>query len=85
MEFLNDEVESLNNEVERDSNEVKGRGVQAGFRIFCRFILQLHPNYDIKAFEALVTPKVMGQAINKMEEEVVTLEIAEPFEDLGNS
>lgn len=42
-----------------------------GFQIFCRLTLQLHPDFDIKAFEALVTPEVVGQAINEVKEEAV--------------
>lgn len=56
--------------------EARGKGFQAGFKIFHQLMLQLHPNFDIKAFKALVTPTVVDQAIAEVEKGVVALEAA---------
>lgn len=34
-------------------------------------MLQLHPNFDMRALETLVLPKVVGKAVNKVEKVVV--------------
>lgn len=71
--------------MERVSDEARGRGNQASFKIFCQLTLQLHPNFNIKALEAFVTPKVVGRAINEVEEKVASLKAVELVEDLGCS
>lgn len=61
-------MEFLRGEVEYATKEAKGRGVQASFKIFRQFTLQLHLDFNMKVLEALVTPVVVDRAIDKVEE-----------------
>lgn len=57
---LTTKVEFLRGKVDTACDEARGKGVQAGYRIFCRISLQLQPNFDIKALEALVILEVVS-------------------------
>lgn len=64
------------------NDKARGKGVQVGFRIFCQFAFQLQLYFDIKALEALVTPEMVGQAVNEVEEEAVAQEAVGLAKDL---
>lgn len=64
MEFLKEEVEYA-------GDKTRGQGVQAGFKVFCQLMLQLYPNFNMGGLEAFITPKVVEEAVIKVEEEVV--------------
>lgn len=78
-------VEFLKGKVESTSIDARGKGIQAGFKIFHQLTLQMQPDFNIKALEALVTPEIVGQAVNEVEEQVATLEIMNPVNGLGSS
>lgn len=60
----------MKGEVEQVGDEARGQGVEAGFKIFYQLLLQLHPDFDMKALEALVMLEVVGEVVNMVEEEV---------------
>lgn len=53
------------------NDEAWGQGVQASFKVFHQLLLQFHPNFNIKALEALITLEVVRIAIAKVGEEVI--------------
>lgn len=61
--------------MEHVGEEARGKRIQAGFKIFCQLMLQLYPDFNIKALEALVMPTVVDQAIDEVKEEVATLKL----------
>lgn len=52
------------------ADEARGFNIQAGFKVCCQLLLQLNPNFNTKALEALITLRVMDSAIVEVEEEV---------------
>lgn len=60
-------MELLKEEIEHAGEEAKGQDVQVGFKVFRQLMLHLHPDFDIRALEGLITPEVV---VIKVEEEV---------------
>lgn len=53
-----------------DADEAQGIGIQAGFKVFGKLLLQLNLDINVQALEALITPKAMDVAIIEAEAEV---------------
>lgn len=57
-------------EVERAGDEVRGQGIEVGLRVFRQLMLQLNLDFDMRALEVLITPEVVDEAVDRVEEEV---------------
>lgn len=68
---LTTKVEFLKGELKNATNEAKSQGILANFKVFHQLMLQLHPDFDMEALKAFVTPEVVVEAIIEVEEEVV--------------
>lgn len=57
-------------EVEQAGDKARGQGVKVGFKVFHQLMLQLNPDFDMRALDVFITPKVVDKVVDIMEEEV---------------
>lgn len=66
-------------------NKAQGQAIQVSFEVFRQLLLQLQPNFVIKALKAQVTLEVVDAVIVEVEEEVAVVSkgaVDEEFEEV---
>lgn len=70
--YITAQVLEAQGEVATIADNAQGVGIQVGFKVFHQLLLQLDPNFNIKALEGFVTLKAVDAAIMEVEDEVAT-------------